>query len=105
MPSMPISFHSSMDYGPEGLLATLSALDKAGIAHAGAGATSGQAWAETRIACPGGALSVLSAGFDNDAASFSDAFGAAIAPLDVERLAENIRACIASRPWGWLCRG
>ena len=92
-PVAALANNHSMDYGPEGLLATLSALDKAGIAYAGAGATSGQAWAEARIACQGGALSVLSAGFDNDASSFSDSFGAAIAPLDIGMLAERIRAC------------
>jgi len=92
-PVAALANNHSMDYGPEGLLATVAALDEAGIAHAGGGATSGQAWAEARVACPGGCLSVLSAGFDNDASSFSDSSGAAIAPLDIGALAERIKAC------------
>ena len=40
-PVAALANNHSMDYGPEGLLATVAALDEAGIAHAGGGATSG----------------------------------------------------------------
>lgn len=92
-PVAALANNHSMDCGPAGLLATIAALDEAGIEHAGAGATNERARAEARLACPGGDLAVLSAGFDNEASSYSDARGAAIAPVDIDALAERIRAC------------
>jgi len=92
-PVAALANNHAMDYGPEGLVATIAALDERGIAHAGAGTTTEEAWTEARIACPGGTLSVLSCGFDNEASSFSESMGAALAPVDIERLGKRIEAC------------
>ena len=81
----------SMDYGPEGVLATLSCLDSAGIAHAGAGPTLEEAWAGVSLDGSHGGVFVLSCGFDNEASSYSDLHGAAIAPVDPDRIGEAIR--------------
>jgi poly-gamma-glutamate capsule biosynthesis protein CapA/YwtB (metallophosphatase superfamily) len=92
-PIAALGNNHSMDYGPRGLVATISALDTAGIAHAGAGSTVEGAWTEARIDCPGGTLAVLSCGFDNDESSFSDSFGAALAPVNAVKLEGRIKEC------------
>jgi poly-gamma-glutamate capsule biosynthesis protein CapA/YwtB (metallophosphatase superfamily) len=95
-PIAALGNNHSMDYGPRGLGTTISALDTAGIAHAGAGATVEEAWAEARINCPGGTLSVLSCGFDDDDSSFTDSLGAALAPIHAGKLIERIKECAKS---------
>jgi poly-gamma-glutamate synthesis protein (capsule biosynthesis protein) len=95
-PVATLANNHAMDYGAEGLESTIEALEDAGIAHAGAGESVDAAWKEARIDCPGGILSVLSCGFDDDESSFSDSSGAVLAPVDTGKLAERIRQCAAS---------
>ncbi|MGH7630105.1 MAG: CapA family protein [Gemmatimonadales bacterium] len=47
------------DFGPEGLLETIGVLDRAGIAHAGAGPTAAAACAPARLIAKGCAVSVV----------------------------------------------
>ncbi len=95
-PVVALANNHSMDYGPAGLLASIAALDEAHIVHTGAGNTMEAAWKEARINCPGGTLSVLSCGFDDDETSFTESFGAVIAPINVEMLKDKIHTCKAT---------
>jgi poly-gamma-glutamate synthesis protein (capsule biosynthesis protein) len=92
-PVAALANNHTMDYGSSGLIETIEALDKSRIAHVGAGRTEEEAWTETRIDCPGGTLSILACGFDNDESSYSDTFGAVIAPVDIKILKERVKEC------------
>ena len=83
----------SMDFGREGLLATIACLDAAGMAHAGGGANLREAWREARMRCPGGFVAVLSAGVDDDPSSFSPADAPVLAPIDRLSLVRRIAEC------------
>jgi poly-gamma-glutamate capsule biosynthesis protein CapA/YwtB (metallophosphatase superfamily) len=92
-PVAALANNHTMDYGPSGLIKTIEALDKNQISHTGAGKTIGEAWTEARIECPGGTLSILACGFDNDETSYADTQGAAIAGVAIGMLKERIAAC------------
>lgn len=71
----------SLDYGTEGLLETLSELNRARIQHAGAGITRTDAQRGTTVTSNGIKISVLSFGFDTDPEAYSEQNGACISPL------------------------
>lgn len=89
-PMVALANNHVMDYGPEGLLSTLAALDARGIGHAGAGGTEGLANEGRIVDLSGISFGFLSFGFDNELSSYSDERGACIAPLDPDRMAREV---------------
>lgn len=89
-PMVALANNHAMDFGPEGLLATLSALDAVGISHAGAGRTESLARGGIALGLSGLDCAFLSFGFDGDPSSYSDAPGACIAPLELETMVSAV---------------
>lgn len=78
-----------MDAGPEGLLQTLEALDRAGLGHFGAGRDLSAARQPWRSEVRG--LRLVALGYGETAGSRHDPVGPCIAPFDAELVAEDVR--------------
>jgi poly-gamma-glutamate synthesis protein (capsule biosynthesis protein) len=79
-----------MDYGIEGLSGTLSALNAAGISHAGAGMSLGEAFRPALLAPGASRIAVFSEGVDNDETAFASVERPGIAPIAVRALRQGI---------------
>lgn len=95
-PVAALANNHSMDYGPAGLAATIDALDRLGIAHAGGGRTKDQATAAVGIVAGKETVSVLSFGFDEERRSYDERGGACIAPLEPSAMERLVAASAAS---------
>ena len=95
-PIAAIANNHSLDYGPKGLLETISELDRRGIAHAGGGKSRADSMAAVPVEADGITARVLSFGFDNDAESYSEEEGACIAPLRLKGMVATVEANRAS---------
>lgn len=82
----------SMDFGIQGLTATLEALDAAGIAHAGAGMNAGEALRPALLTIGNSAVSVFSCGVDSDDTALAADMRPEIAPINAENLRKRIDA-------------
>lgn len=91
-----------LDWGAEGLTETLRTLDNTGIARAGAGQTSVEAWKPARLARPDGghvvvvSLGIATSGVPPDWAARPDAPGIAYLEGRLDRCVERVAAAVGS---------